>query len=100
STREEVLAALVEELNLSDVRLTLRQLQEGRQGDRGVELVFQPGADPDAAARSAVNGWASAFGALPDDGSYTARVAMIEAEGGYYIAVDVEVLKAGTPDKD
>ena len=100
STQEEVLAALVEELNLSGVRLTLRQLQEGRQGDRGVELVFQSGADPDAAARSAVNGWASAFGALPDDGSYTARVAMIEAEGGYYIAVDVEVLKAGTPDKD
>ena len=100
STQEEVLAALVEELNLSGVRLTLRQLQEGRQGDRGVELVFQSGADPDAAARSAVNGWASAFGALPDDGSYTARVAMIEAEDGYYIAVDVEVLKAGTPDKD
>ena len=100
STREEVLAALVEELNLSGVRLTLRQLEEGQQGDRGVELVFQSGADPDAAARSAVNGWASAFGALPDDGSYTARVAMIEAEGGYYIAVDVEVLKAGTPDKD
>ena len=100
STREEVLAALVEELNLSGVRLTLRQLQEGRQGDRGVELVFQSGADPDAAARSAVNGWASAFGALPDDGSYRAHVSMIEAEGGYYIAVDVEVLKAGTPDKD
>ena len=100
STQEEVLAALVEELNLSGVRLTLRQLEEGQQGDRGVELVFQSGADPDAAARSAVNGWASAFGALPDDGSYTARVAMIEAEGGYYIAVDVEVLKAGTPDKD
>ena len=100
STREEVLAALVEELNLSGVRLTLRQLQEGQQGDRGVELVFQSGTDPDAAARSAVNGWASAFGALPDDGSYTAHVSMIEAEGGYYIAVDVEVLKAGTPDKD
>ena len=100
STQEEVLAALVEELNLSGVRLTLRQLEEGQQGDRGVELVFQSGADPDAAARSAVNGWASAFGALPDDGSYTAWVAMIEAEGGYYIAVDVEVLKAGTPDKD
>ena len=100
STQEEVLAALVEELNLSGVRLTLRQLQEGQQGDRGVELVFQSGTDPDAAARSAVNGWASAFGALPDDGSYSARVAMIEAEGGYYIAVDVEVLKAGTPDKD
>ncbi|OUP28322.1 GLUG motif-containing protein [Faecalibacterium sp. An192] len=100
STQEEVLAALVEELNLSGVRLTLRQLQEGRQGDRGVELVFQSGADPDAAARSAVNGWASAFGALPDDGSYTARVAMIEAEGGYYIAVDVEVLRAGSHDKD
>ena len=100
STQEEVLAALVEELNLSGVRLTLRQLQEGQQGDRGVELVFQSGTDPDAAARSAVNGWASAFGALPDDGSYTARVAMIEADGGYYIAVDVEVLKAGTPDKD
>ncbi len=99
-TQDEVLAALVENLNLAGVRLTLRQLEDGQQGDRGVELVFQPGSDPDDAARTAVNGWASAFGSLPHDGQYTARVAMIEADGGYYIAVDVEVTRAGTPDKD
>lgn len=97
-TQEEVLSALLEELNLSGVRLTLGQLREGQQGDRGVELAFQPGADPDAAARIALNGWASAFSSLPDDGRYGARVAMIEADSGYYIAVDVEVIQAGRYD--
>ena len=100
STREEVLAALVEELNLSGGSITFNNLGDGQQGQHGVTLTFQAGSDPDAAARSAFTEWNRVFSSLPDDGSYTARVAMIEAEGGYYIAVDVEVLKAGTPDKD
>ena len=99
-TQEEVLAALVENLNLSGGSITFNNLGDGQQGQHGVTLTFQPGSDPDAAARSAFTEWNRVFSSLPDDGSYRAHVSMIETEGGYYIAVDVEVLKAGTPDKD
>ena len=100
STEEEILTALVNNLNLSGVSISFDRLDDGQQGSHGVTLMFQSGADPDAAARNAQAQWASVLSRLPDDGSYSARVAMIEAENGYYIAVDVEVLKAGTPDKD
>ena len=98
-TEDEILTALIENLNLSGSVISFDRLSSGQKGDHGVDLVFQPGSDPDAAARSALAQWASVFGSLPDDGSYRAHVSMIEAENGYYIAVDVEVLKAGTPDK-
>ena len=99
-TQEEVLAALVENLNLSGGSITFSNLGDGQQGQHGVTLTFQPGSDPDAAARSAFTEWNRVFSSLPDDGSYRAHVSMIEAENGYYIAVDVEVLKAGSHDKD
>ena len=99
-TQEEVLAALVENLNLSGGSITFNNLGDGQQGQHGVTLTFQPGSDPDAAARSAFTEWNRVFSSLPDDGSYRAHVSMIEAENGYYIAVDVEVLKAGSHDKD
>ena len=99
-TEDEILTRLVNNLNITGGSITFTRLGDGQQGDHGVDLVFQTGSDPDAAARSALAQWASVFGSLPDDGSYRAHVSMIEAEGGYYIAVDVEVLKAGTPDKD
>ena len=54
---------------------------------------------PWPSARNALAQWASTLGTLPDDGSFQGDVAMIEAENGYYIALNVEVLKAGTPDK-
>lgn len=98
-TEDEILTALVNNLNITGGSITFTRLGDGQQGDHGVDLVFQTGSDPDAAARSALAQWASVFGSLPDDGSYRAHVSMIEAENGYYIAVDVEVLKAGTPDK-
>lgn len=98
-TEDEILTALIENLNLSGSVISFDRLSSGQKGDHGVDLVFQPGSDPDAAARSALAQWASVFGSLPDDGSYRAHVSMIEGDNGYYIAVDVEVLKAGTPDK-
>ena len=98
-TEDEILTRLVNNLNITGGSITFTRLGDGQQGDHGVDLVFQTGSDPDDAARSALAQWASIFGSLPDDGSYRAYVSMIEAENGYYIAVDVEVLKAGTPDK-
>ena len=99
-TEDEILTRLVNNLNITGGSITFTRLGDGQQGDHGVDLVFQTGSDPDDAARSALAQWASVFGSLPDDGSYRAHVSMIEADGGYYIAVDVEVLKAGTPDRD
>ena len=98
-TEDEILTRLVNNLNITGGSITFTRLGDGQQGDHGVDLVFQTGSDPDAAARSALAQWASVFGSLPDDGSYRAHVSMIEGDNGYYIAVDVEVLKAGTPDK-
>ena len=98
-TEEEILTRLVNNLNLSGVSISFNRLDDGQQGEHGVDLVFQAGSDPDAAARNALAQWAGIFGSLPDDGSYRASVAMIETENGYYIALDVEVLKAGKPDK-
>ena len=98
-TGDEILTRLGDNLGITGRSRNLTRLGDGQQGDHGVDLVFQTGSDPDAAARSALAQWASVFGSLPDDGSYRAHISMIEAENGYYIAVDVEVLKAGTPDK-
>ena len=98
-TEEEILSRMIEILNLNNVSITFTRLGSGQQGDHAVTLYFQTGTDPDAAARNALAQWASTLGTLPDDGSFQGDVAMIEAENGYYIALNVEVLKAGTPDK-
>ena len=98
-TEEEILSRMIEILNHKGGSITFTRLGSGQQGEHGVTLYFQPGTDPDAAARNALAKWAGTLGTLPDDGSYQADVAMIETENGYYIALDVEVLKAGKPDK-
>ena len=71
-----------------------------RPGGHAVELRFEPGSDPDTAARKAFADWDAALARLPSDGQYAAEIAMVEAEGGYYIAVDVKIVKAGKPDTD
>ena len=98
-TEEEILSRMIEILNHKGGSITFTRLGSGQQGDHAVTLYFQTGTDPDAAARNALAQWASTLGTLPDDGSFQGDVAMIEAENGYYIALNVEVLKAGTPDK-
>ena len=98
-TEEEILSRMIEILNHNGGSITFTRLGSGQQGDHAVTLYFQTGTDPDAAARNALAQWASVLGTLPDDGSYQGDVAMIEADNGYYIALDVEVVKAGKPDK-
>ena len=96
----DILARLQQELGLGGGTLTLRGLSGGRQGEHAVELRFEPGSDPDTAARKAFADWDAALARLPSDGQYAAAIAMVEAEGGYYIAVDVKIVKAGKPDTD
>ena len=98
-TEEEILSRMIEILNHNGGSITFTRLGSGQQGNHAVTLYFQPGTDPDAAARNALAQWAGTLGTLPDDGSYQGDVAMIETENGYYIALDVEVVKAGKPDK-
>ena len=96
----DILARLKNELNLTGGSLSLSRLGDGQQGERAVELRFEPGSDPDAAARRVFVTWNGVFGGLPRDGQYAASIAMIEAENGYYIAVDVNVVKAGAQHDD
>ena len=101
-TQEEIYAALLENLGLAGKTISFSYggFNGAGVGEQAVALTFLPGEDETAAARSALNGWNSVLGSLPKDGNYRAHVSMIEAENGYYIAVDVEVLKAGRPDND
>ena len=96
----DILARLKNELNLTGGSLSLSRLGDGQQGERAVELRFETGDDPDAAARRVFVTWNGVFGGLPRDGQYAASIAMIEAENGYYIAVDVNVVKAGAQHDD
>ena len=78
----DILARLKQELGLGGGTLALRGLSGGRQGEHAVELRFEPGSDPDTAARKAFADWDAALARLPSDGQYAAEIAMVEAEGG------------------
>ncbi len=79
--------------------VSFRYLGDGQQGDTTFDLVFYAGADPDKAAQAAYTQWNSTFSTLPDDGKYTARLALVQTENGCFALVKATVDKAGTPDK-
>ena len=79
--------------------VTFRYLGEGQQGDTAFDLVFYAGTDIDKASQAAYSQWSSTFSTLPDDGKYTAALAMVQAENGCFALVKATVDKAGTVDK-
>ena len=99
-TEEEILARIINSMNLTGSSIQFTRLGDGQQGDHALEVVFQLGTDPDAAARQAMAEWSRIFGSLPSDGQYEAHVSMVEENGGYYVAVDVTVVKAGRSNQD
>ena len=99
-TEEEILARIINSMNLTGSSIQFTRLGDGQQGDHALDVVFQLGTDPDAAARQAMAEWSRIFGSLPSDGQYEAHVSMVEENGGYYVAVDVTVVKAGRPNQD
>ena len=99
-TKEEILARIINSMNLTGSSIQFTRLGDGRQGDHALDVVFQLGTDPDAAARQAMAEWSRIFGSLPSDGQYEAHVSMVEENGGYYVAVDVTVVKAGRSNQD
>lgn len=96
-TEEDIRKALGDTLKAS---ITFENLAEGQEGDKTFNLVFQPGSDPDTAARNTFTEWNKVFGSLPKGGQYSADLAMIEADNGYYILVNVTVSKAGSGHDD
>lgn len=99
-TEEEILARIINSMNLTGSSIQFTGLGDGQQGDHALDVVFQLGTDPDAAARQAMAEWSRIFGSLPSDGQYEAHVSMVEENGGYYVAVDVTVVKAGRSNQD
>lgn len=99
-TEEEILARIINSMNLTGSSIQFTGLGDGRQGDHALDVVFQLGTDPDAAAQQAMAEWSRIFGSLPSDGQYEAHVSMVEENGGYYVAVDVTVVKAGRSNQD
>ena len=99
-TEEEILARIINSMNLTGSSIQFTRLGNGQQGDHALDVVFQLGTDPDAAARQAMAEWSRIFGSLPSDGQYEAHVSMVEENGGYYVAVDVTVVKAGRSNQD
>lgn len=99
-TEEEILARIINSMNLTGSSIQFTRLGDGQQGDHALDVVFQLGTDPDAAARQAMAEWSRIFGSLPSDGQYEAHVSMVEENGGYYVAVDVTVVKAGRSNQD
>lgn len=99
-TEEEILARIINSMNLTGSSIQFTRLGDGQQGDHALDVVFQLGTDPDAAARQAMAEWSRIFGFLPSDGQYEAHVSMVEENGGYYVAVDVTVVKAGRSNQD
>ena len=95
---EDILAALEKALGGDTDFAGLAYVQ---QGEGAFDLIFYPGDDPEAAARSAYAGWASVLGRLPGDGRYSAGLAMIETENGYYILIQNTVTQpAREPQED
>ena len=97
-TEEEILARIINSMNLTGSSIQFTRLGDGQQGDHALDVVFQLGTDPDAAARQAMAEWSRIFGSLPSDGQ--SRYLRVEENGGYYVAVDVTVVKAGRPNQD
>lgn len=99
-TEEEILARIINSMNLTGSSIQFTRLGDGQQGYHALDVVFQLGTDPDAAARQAMAEWSRIFGSLPSDGQYEAHVSMVEENGGYYVAVDATVVKAGRSNQD
>ena len=97
-SEEDILAALEKALGAGTA---FTDLAYGQQGEGAFDLIFYPGDDPEAAARSAYTDWAGVLGRLPGDGRYSAGLAMIETENGYYILIQNTVTQpAREPQED
>lgn len=100
SDPEAVLSALAEELGISaPLSFSISALSGGKAGQQSLDVVFQPGSDPDTAANNAASGWLPTLRGLGSSGEYSARVSLAETDGGCILAIEVTVEQPGSSEE-
>ena len=100
SDPEAVLSALAEELGISaPLSFSISALSGGKAGQQSLDVVFQPGSDPDTAANNAASGWLPTLRGLGSSGKYSARVSLAETDGGCILAIEVTVVQPGSSEE-
>ena len=101
SDPEAVLSALAEELGISaPLSFSISALSGGKAGQQSLDVVFQPGSDPDTAANNAASGWLPTLRGLGSSGKYSARVSLAETDGGCILAIEVTVVQPGSSEEN
>lgn len=97
SDPDAVLNALVEELEITaPLRFSISGLGSGSAGQQGLDVVFQSGTNPNAAANNAATAWLPILRGLEGNGgAYSARASLVEVNGGYILAIGVKVEQPG-----
>ncbi len=91
-----VLAALQEELGLAGtVNFSTSILGGSSVGSTALKVEFEAVASSSVAAGAAANSWLGVLRYLPEDGAYSAKVSMVEVNGGYILAIEVTVEQPG-----
>lgn len=88
-TLDQIDAALEEVLTRT---ASFDALWNAGAGDHTFDLVYKTGADTQAIARQTYTQWNKVLGGLPAAGRYAADLAIVQADGGWYILLDVSVL--------
>lgn len=97
SDPEAVLAALKEELGLTGVvNFSASILGGSSVGSTALKVEFEAVASSSVAANAAANSWLGVLRYLPADGAYSAKVSMVEVNGGYILAIEVTVEQPGS----
>ncbi len=94
---DKVLSALAGALGITaPLRFSVSGLGSGNAGQQGLDVMFLPGTNPDAAAGSASAVWLSILRGLEGNGgAYSARASLVEVNGGYILAIGVKVEQPG-----
>ena len=100
SDAEAILAALQQELRVNPVRFTSSILGSSPVGSQSLNVRVEVVNNAAAAANNAASAWLGVLRYLPDDGSYTARVSIVEVNGGYVLAIQVTVEQPGSTSDD
>lgn len=87
---------MLDELGLDTVNFTVSGMQTVKSGQYAAQVYLQTVSNASDAAAMVASEICSVIHQLPADGSYTGSIAMIQTDAGYYVAVLVYVVDAGT----
>lgn len=87
---------MLDELGLDTVNFTVSGMQMVKSGQYAAQVYLQTVSNASDAAAMVASEICSVIHQLPADGSYTGSIAMIQTDAGYYVAVLVYVVDAGT----